>query len=483
MDNSDLALTGATIAITSSLLADDALSFVNQNGITGAYNAATGVLTLTGAATVQQYQAALQSITYASSALDPSSDGADPERTVTWTLSAGSTKSSAVTTTIDVVGPAVISGGGATAHYTQGGAAAILDAGITIADPSSATLTGATVAVSAGFVAGDALHFLNAKGVFGSYNAQSGVLTLSGVASLATYQAALDSITFSSSAADVTNGGADPTRTIAWTVADNTATSSAVASTVDASVSAPSLGGAGNTGRYVAGGNPTRIDPALTVADPSSATLTGASVKISSGFLAGDLLNFVNQRGITGSYNATSGVLTLSGTATLAAYQAALESVAFSSTSSDPTKGAADPTRKISWSVASGSQQSAAVTSTIDVSVGSPALSGGGVSATFALGGSPVVADGALGVGDPSSPTLTGATVKISAGFQAGDKLSFTASGGVTGSYDATTGVLALTGAASLAVYSAILDFGRLFDDGVELRHSDIVIRRDGRRL
>ena len=37
---------------------------------------------------------------------------------------------------------------------------------------------------------------------------------------------------------------------------------------------------------------------------------------ISTGFLAGDTLNFTNQNGITGSYNAATGVLTLSGTAT-----------------------------------------------------------------------------------------------------------------------------------------------------------------------
>jgi hypothetical protein len=457
-DNSGLALTDATIAIKGGFLAGDTLNFVNQNGITGSYVAATGRLTLNGAATVAQYQAALQSITYSSSALDPSSDGADPNRTVEMMLRSGTTDSNIATTTIDVVGPAVVGGGGATADYVQAGAAAVVDAGITIADPSSGSLTGATIAISAGFVAGDALHFLNADGIFGSYNAQSGVLTLTGDASLAAYQSALDSITFSSSAADVTNGGADPTRTIDWTVSDNTATSNVVTSTIDAAIAGPSLSGAGNTAEYVAGGNPTRIDPALTVADASSSTLTGATVKISSGLLAGDLLSFVNQDGITGSYNATSGVLTLTGTATLADYQAALESITFGSISSDPTNGGADPTRAISWSVASGSQQSAAVTSTIDVSVGLPAVSGGGASATFTLGGSPVVADSGLSVGDSSSPTLTGATVKISAGFQAGDTLNFTARGGVTGSYNTTTGVLTLSGTASLAVYSAILD-------------------------
>jgi hypothetical protein len=42
----------------------DPLGFANQNGIAGSYNAVTGVLTLTGQASLAQYQAALQSVTY-----------------------------------------------------------------------------------------------------------------------------------------------------------------------------------------------------------------------------------------------------------------------------------------------------------------------------------------------------------------------------------------------------------------------------------
>ena len=34
--------------------------------------------------------------------------------------------------------------------------------------------------------------------------------------------------------------------------------------------------------------------------------LTGATVTISTGFIAGDTLNFTNQNGITGSYNAAT---------------------------------------------------------------------------------------------------------------------------------------------------------------------------------
>ena len=45
----------------------------------------------------------------------------------------------------------------------------------------------------------------------------------------------------------------------------------------------------------------------------------------------GDMLNFTNQNGITGNF--LGGVLTLSGTAAVASYQTALQSVTFSTTS------------------------------------------------------------------------------------------------------------------------------------------------------
>ncbi len=71
----------------------------------------------------------------------------------------------------------------------------------------------------------------------------------------------------------------------------------------------------------------------------AAGTLSGAAVSIGTGFLAGDTLNFTNQNGITGSYNAATGVLMLSGTASLANYQAALDSITFS-----VSPGTGDPT-------------------------------------------------------------------------------------------------------------------------------------------
>ena len=84
---------------------------------------------------------------------------------------------------------------------------------------------------------------------------------------------------------------------------------------------------AGASETFTEGGSAVTLDPGLTVMDGSSTTIAGATVAISSGFLSGDTLGFMNQNGITGSYN--TGVLTLAGTASVANYQTALDSVTY----------------------------------------------------------------------------------------------------------------------------------------------------------
>src|SRR5439155_21654324 len=77
------------------------------------------------------------------------------------------------------------------------------------------------------------------------------------------------------------------------------------------------------------------VDGSLTVSDVDNATLASATVSITSGFQTSeDVLAFVNDGStmgnIAGSYNASTGVLTLissGATATLAQWQSALRSV------------------------------------------------------------------------------------------------------------------------------------------------------------
>ena len=71
----------------------------------------------------------------------------------------------------------------------------------------------------------------------------------------------------------------------------------------------------------------------LAVADVDSANLSSATVSITSGFVSGeDLLAFTPSNGISGVYNNGTGLLTISGTASLAAYQTALRSVTYRNT-------------------------------------------------------------------------------------------------------------------------------------------------------
>ena len=69
------------------------------------------------------------------------------------------------------------------------------------------------------------------------------------------------------------------------------------------------------------------LAPGLVPADIDNANLTGATVAIASGYLSGDALSFSGPNGIAGSYDAATHVLTLSGSASVASYQAALRSV------------------------------------------------------------------------------------------------------------------------------------------------------------
>jgi Ca2+-binding RTX toxin-like protein len=110
--------------------------------------------------------------------------------------------------------------------------------------------------------------------------------------------------------------------------------------------------------------------PGLTVSDADSALLTGATVTIADA-RRGDYLAFVNQNGITGVYDQTTGTLTLTGSATVADYEAALRSVEFRH-AADANFGGSDNTRALNWQVTDGVEVSNVDTSNILVQEGGP---------------------------------------------------------------------------------------------------------------
>ncbi len=67
---------------------------------------------------------------------------------------------------------------------------------------------------------------------------------------------------------------------------------------------------------YTENAGPIAIHSTVNLSDFDSTHLVGATVQFASGFSASqDILAFTNQLGITGSYNSSTGVLTLTGTA------------------------------------------------------------------------------------------------------------------------------------------------------------------------
>ena len=124
---------------------------------------------------------------------------------------------------------------------------------------------------------------------------------------------------------------------MSYTVNDGFVDSAAGTATINVAAvnDAPVITPTGGSTAYVENAAAVTIDGSLTVTDPDS-SITSAQVRVSVSFQTGDSLNFVDQNGITGVYTPGTGVLALSGTASVADYQAALRSITFSSTNNDP---------------------------------------------------------------------------------------------------------------------------------------------------
>ena len=92
--------------------------------------------------------------------------------------------------------------------------------------------------------------------------------------------------------------------------------------------------------------------PALTLADAGTSMLGGATVAITGGALAGDVLAANTAgTGISAQYDTASHTLTLTGADSIASYQQVLRSVTFGSTAGDPSQRGVDNGRTLSWSV------------------------------------------------------------------------------------------------------------------------------------
>ncbi|MFK3798211.1 retention module-containing protein [Pseudomonas sp. NPDC088444] len=442
-DVDNTTLKSATVVLTNAQIGD-VLAATSKNGISvqivngvDADGNKTITVNLSGEATLAQYQSMIQSITYRNTSDDPST----VDRKITVQVNDGQSEynlSNVATSTIKVTAvndaPTIdMHGFGnvtAAAPYVENQAPVKLMPNVTLADPDSPNLQSATVSIQ-NAKAGDTLAFdttgtnitVTSKVVGGQL-----VYTLTGTATQAQYEAVLKSATFQSVGDDPVGG----IRVVTVTVNDGELNSSVGTSLVtvipvnDAPVVDLNAGAVGGNGNFVTDytENQAGINIAgnVKITDPDDSKVQGATITLTNA-QAGDVLTAASQLGIKATvindlaHNKITVILT--GSASASAYEQAIKSVTYSSTSEDPDQ----TPRNITVTVSDGhliNGVSSASTTTINVTAvnDKPTVTFG--SSEYVENADPVSIAPGLQIADVDNTTLSKAVITLT-GLKAED--------------------------------------------------------------
>src|SRR5262249_42968275 len=474
-------MTSATVSIAGGVFVgdNDVLAFSTAGtSITASYDASTETLTLTGADSLAHYKSVLDSVTFNATGDNPTDYGSDPTRTVTWVVKDDFNVGNAPqTTTVSIT---ALNDAPTLASVTSSvsfleGSTIQLSPTLSVSDPDNLNVANATISVTGGFLGDGDLLAANVAGthITASYSAATETMVLTGSDPLATYQAVLESITFSSGS-DPTNSGSNPTRTVTWVTNDGSGSNNlSGVSTETIGITAvsepPALSGLSDV-PYTEEGAAVTLAGAASVADPDNATLANATVAIVGGTYAGDgdVLAFSTAgTSITASYNSATETLTLTGSDSLAHYQSVLESITFAGRPENPNNYGCNPFRTVTWVLNDGSASnnlSTVQTTTITVNNvnDTPTLTNIPTTAQYTEEGTiPITLASAASLSDPDNLTFANATVAVTGGTFAGAGAVPTADTPgtrITASYNSTTETLTLTGVDTTANYAQVLD-------------------------
>lgn len=357
-------LDSAKVTISSNFVdSEDELGFVDAGGITGNWNSTTGILSLSGNATLAQYQTALRAVTYENTnTTNPSTalrqidflvyDWDDPSNIVARNINVIAVNTAP--TLSGISGPAL--------GYTEGSGAVSAPFPVSITDIDDTNMESATISITNNYFFGeDELGFVDAGGITGSWNSGTGVLTLSGTASISQYETALANITYENLSSDPV----EVTRTFSFVVNDGDGNSNTQTRDLDLTAvnSAPVLTNI-ETSIPVYQGADLQLTNTIEVSDPDDTQIDSAVVVINGNFkVAEDSLLYSSLFGITGTYDETNGRLKLVGTASFSDYQTALRSIKYRNFGSIPT----GPAREVAFIASDGALKSDSLKRTIEV--------------------------------------------------------------------------------------------------------------------
>ncbi len=482
-DADSTTIQSATITIAINRQSGDALiAGPLPPGITALpYNPFTGILTLTGSATLAAYQTALHQVVFDTTSTSTT------DRIIQVTVNDGISDSNVGTTYMHVVFPApnvppaldldandlTTTGANYLTVFTEGSPVAVVDTDVLITDSDDTELASATVTLTNGDPLGSLTFNGTAPGIINVVGSGTHVITLTGAASAADYQTALHQITFNNTDTNpstetrvidvVVNDGAGNSNTAQALIQVEVVNNSAPVLDLDADDSSGSFQSTFRNA-FTENGAPVPIaDVDTSITDADSSTLLSATIKLANP-QTGDLLTVSGTLpGLitTAGYDPGTGVLTLTGTGTRADYEAALHQILNSNTSNDPVPG----DRLIEVVVNDGANDSNLAAAVISVTATNDApVITVDPSAAYVENAAAVVLAPLATLSDVDDTELNGALVGITDGSFPGDGDILSVGGvtsntvnGITWVWMPTQHALVFTGASLVANYQALL--------------------------
>jgi hypothetical protein len=333
-------LVGATVAFVDGYIPGEFELAVSSlwDGMNVEFDPLTGVLTISGSATTFEYEDVLRSVSVLVMAGQRTADSI----ALTFSVRDGLSATESEPFSLQVVSAPFLSAMlDNVITYTDGRDTEAIHDGFVIQHDGN--LTGATVTISAGHSLNeDELLFTSQSGITGSFDAPTGVLTLTGDASTAAYETALNSVAYRSSRFNPVAGD----RIISFQV--QTATVSSNVSDAYISVEpiiVPPQVTIGATLTYTEDGAGVAIAPNFSLAARDAATpfgsapemLYGAEIDVTNWVSGEDDLTFTPTANITGTYYSGDGRIELAGPGTFDEYEAVIRGILYRNTSQAPT--------------------------------------------------------------------------------------------------------------------------------------------------
>jgi len=447
-DNENLA--SASIQIVRGLQnTEDQLVFSNKTqNIVSSYQTATGIMTLTGIASIAEYQTELQSIQYLNTSDNPNTY----TRLIRIDISDGTSQSQAITQTLFVEplnDAPIISGGGGTIAYIENDPADFIVSNINISDVDNEKISSAIVYIVEGYQKGaDRLELnTNTYDFNTEWNDLSGFLKIYGISSKIYYRAALNEIKYYNLSENPTSDN----RTIRFTVSDGQITSNYVTQTITVTPvnDPPILTAAPIIVPYTENAI-ISMTQSLTITDYDNENLQQAIIRISEGYdVLEDRLGFTSIGNINHTWHAESATITLTGNDSISTWEQALDLVVYENNSEDPST----QNRSVTFKIFDGDAWSKPVTRTIQIlPVNDAPILFIDETAAFTEKTTAISIAQNFSITDYENNTITQMTVQISSGYtDTQDILSVTNSPNIQTAWN--NGILTLSGSRPIADY------------------------------